>query len=288
METDLLKYIFITQAYKLGSISKAAEFCSYTQPYVSKAIKRFEDEIGIKIFERHKEGVRVRKEALPTIKLIEGFLESYEQFQKDLFSQDISNRIIVGITPSFSSFHMPICIKEFSAIHPEIRIILKVGTYTEIEDMIESSTVDFGISPIPMKKSLSTIFLMEEPNVLICNKSHPLSKKGYFSPEDFSGETLITTGEGNDKYIRELYQNTTCEPASITLINNDQTLIYMVSQGLGISVIPKVMAEEYIDKIAMIDFSAYLTRKIGIGTLSSKKTRGIASLLINFLKENVK
>ena len=288
METNLLKYIFVVHAYRLGSLSKTAELCNYTQPYVSKTIQRFEDEIGIKIFERYKHGVRVRKEALPTVQLIEAFIDSYNQFLEVLSSQQIHRRVTVGVTASFASFHMPVCIKDFSLIHPNIEIQLKVGTYTEIENMIETSTVDFGITSLPMRKTLSSTFLMDEPDVVICNKTHPLAKRGIFLPDSFQGETLIATREGDDKYIRELYEHTESEPETIRLINDDRTVIYMVSQGLGISVLPQIMAQEHTDRIAMLDFSDYLIRKIGIGVQSGKQPKKSALLLIDFLIERFK
>lgn len=288
MDANLLKYIFVVHAYRLGSLSKTAELCNYTQPYISKTIQRFEDEIGIKIFERYKQGVRVREEAIPTVQLIEAFIDSYDQFLETLSSQKIHNRVTVGVTASFSSFRMPICIKEFSSIHPEIEVQLKVGTYTEIETMIETSMVDFGISSLPMRKTLSSSFLMEEPDVLICSKSHPLAQRGAFLPDSFRGETLIATREGDDKYIRELYEHTASEPETVTLINNDRTVIYMVSQGLGISVLPKIMAQEHADRISILDFSDYLVRKIGIGTRLGNQPKKSAALLIDFLTERFK
>ncbi len=285
MNTDFLKYVFVACAYRCGSLSKTAEICNYTQPYVSKTIQRFEEELGIRLFERYKHGVRPREEAMPVIRRIVAFLEDYERFENELFRRADDSCVTVALTASFSCFRMPACMREFKALHPDIRIELKVGTYSGIEEMIEESAVDFGISSLPMRKGIVTVPLMPEPDVVICGKTHPLAEKRIFPPDGFRGETLIATREGDDKYIRELYGNTECEPETITVINNDQTLIHMVRQGLGISVLPEIMVREYADQIAVLDFSGYLSRKIGIGTLRGRRLRAEAALLAGYLLE---
>ena len=117
---------------RLGSVSKAAQELSISQPAISASIRELENEFSVRLFLRVGKTMQLTQEGHTFLKLAKDILERTEnasQIMQDLANN--RNRIRLGMSSMMASIYLPRILKEFSAQYPEVEL-------TVIEDGIES------------------------------------------------------------------------------------------------------------------------------------------------------
>jgi len=131
---------------------KAAQSCFVTQPTLSMQIKKLEEELGVKLFDRSKQpiiptdvGVLVieqAKKVLNETKKIENILLEYKG--------KVAGDLNVGIIPTVSPYLMPSLISNISKRYPEVRLYVKELMTEEIVSLLQKDHLDVGIVATPL------------------------------------------------------------------------------------------------------------------------------------------
>jgi LysR family hydrogen peroxide-inducible transcriptional activator len=143
----------------------AAEKCCITQSTLSTMISKFEDEIGILIFDRKKKPVEITTEGLLIIeqlKIIQNNIDQLKEFTKEI-KGEIKGNLTLSVIPTIAPFLLPLFLQKFASKFPDLSITVKEQTTSEIIRAIKARELDMGIVSIPiLDKDLIEIKLYDE------------------------------------------------------------------------------------------------------------------------------
>ncbi|KAB2914349.1 MAG: LysR family transcriptional regulator [Bacteroidetes bacterium] len=175
---------------------QAAEKCFITQSTLSTMISKFEDEIGIKIFDRKKKPVELTAEGqviIEQLKVIWKNIEQFTELTKEI-KGEIKGTLTISVIPTVAPFLLPLFLQDFAAKFPQLVIKVKEQTTGEIIRQIKSRELDIGIISIPVKdKDIVEVKLYDEPFVFYDAKNKKASKKA-ISKIDLSNLCLLEEG----------------------------------------------------------------------------------------------
>lgn len=214
MNITHLKYAI--EVLKTKSITKASQNLYMGQPNLSKALKDFEKEIGIKLFIRNVKGVEPTQKGLEFLLSAQKILSQLDNLEKKLTSDtdscfvNISVPRCAGISKAFIKF-----LNNYTN-HNHIIIKFRETSAENVISDVLSGQSDFGILRYQKQyekhflsqvsySELSYKVLSEFTLSLLMHKSHPLSYKDIILQDDLTNFIEITQG---DYYISKSNQNT--------------------------------------------------------------------------------
>lgn len=198
MNLQQLEYIVAVDRYR--HFVTAAEKCFVTQATLSMMIKKLEDELGVKIFDRAKQPV------VPTVigeKIIEQAKVVLREVAriKELVKEEtveVKGELKIGIIPTLAPYLLPLFLKNFLAKYPEVKLQLSELTTSEIIERIKHSILDAGILAIPLfEPDLIEQPLFSEEFVIYFSEKSAQTKKKLFSPSDLDVSQLWLLDEGH-------------------------------------------------------------------------------------------
>lgn len=191
-----------------GSVSQAARNLRRTQPAISTAIARLEEDLGFKLFERqgHRmipvpEAHYLLAEASETLER----LASTERNLKNLKKLEAGNLRIVAM-PGPSVFLLPRLVSRFTQGRQDIRATIITRSSPQVHQLISTQSYDFGIADLGVENDVNSQLVKTIPVVSNClcaiPKDDPLAHKDLISPCDLSGRPMATLNTDHDIHQR--------------------------------------------------------------------------------------
>lgn len=226
------------------SFQTAAKELGYTQAGISYIINMTEKALGLKLFLRVHEGVRLTPEGeqlLPELRRInvdERMLASKVNELKNLETGSVSVRIFNSI----SAYWIPDIVSTFSKKYPGIDIrLISCENDVDAERMVYEQEVDCGFFVLPLHTPLETIFLQENPLVASVALDHPLAARNAFPVSEICNYPYIRMSYADDYYLSELFRQAGGVPESKYAIDNDYAALAMAARGLGYCIFPELI-----------------------------------------------
>lgn len=239
-EIDITLYKLFYLISQTGSFSKTAELLGVTQPNISYNIKKLEDELGVRLFERGNTIVLTPEgqELLPYVVEAMNSLKRGESKVNDMMNLR-KGQISIGVPSHIGVFFLTDIIKKFTDLYPNIKMkvvskptkeLFRLLNQNELDIVIDSSPLDdntnnFIISKISKEKSAFACSI-ENKDLLDRNvELSELSKYNLIVPSRNSGST---------KELIEIYKkhNKSFEPSFE--ISTSDMIAEMVSRNIGI------------------------------------------------------
>ena len=226
-----------------GNFSRAAERCSVSQPTLSVAIARLEDELGVQLFERGKGfvspsavGVRVVEQAKQAL------LETEKVRQIALQGRDqLDGPLRLGVIHTIGPYLLPQLIHSLKRVAPNMPLAIEENMTANLADMLRDNEVDVLIIALPLDISgILTRPIYDESFKVIVPRGHPWESKESIAPEDVAGDEILLLKAGNcfrDQVLGACPQVSSPE-TDIRLGHSIGTIRCMVASGLGVSVLP--------------------------------------------------
>ena len=198
MNLQQLEYIIAVDRYR--HFVTAAEKCFVTQATLSMMIKKFEQELNVRIFDR------TRQPVVPTLigeKIIAQAKIVLKEAARvrDLVTEEsgrISGELKIGIIPTLAPYILPLFLKKFLAKYPDIKLQISELTTNEIIHRIKLSRLDAGILAIPLAESdLVEIPLFNEEFVIYSSQKAGTPRKKYLLPTELDINSLWLIEEGH-------------------------------------------------------------------------------------------
>lgn len=150
---DLKQLTYFTWVYDAGSFTAAAEKARVVQPTLSMQIKRLETELGVKLFERTRGGVKpTRAGALlyqHSLAIIREMAVASDAFTEIKAGEAIAGKIIAGIPPVLSRGVIGATILEFLGRYPNVDVAIKEAYTGTVVDWVREGKVDFAFGAMP-------------------------------------------------------------------------------------------------------------------------------------------
>jgi len=248
MTLNELRYIVAVAKEK--HFRKASETCFVSQPTLSVAVKKLEDELGVILFERRKQDVLVTPVGTKIIGIAKEILErsnDIKQISKEA-QGELTSELRVGAIYTIAPYLLPTLIPSFHKFAPNIPLIIEENYTHVLADKLQSGELDIVILSLPFNEpNIETYPLYEETFKAIIPKEHQLAKSTKpIQLQSIEDETILLLGSGHcfrDQVVEAFpnlmhlnYQSNrlqkTFEGSSL------ETIRYMVSSGAGISIFP--------------------------------------------------
>jgi DNA-binding transcriptional LysR family regulator len=229
------------------SFSRAAEVLHRTQPAISQAIRRLEQDVGERLFDRSSKdgtltfaGEVLLDHARQMLNLRHAAVNAIREMR------DLQYGKITISANEHTVFYLLPVIEEFRKLHPLIKIEVQRGVASRIPKEITAREVELGvISFEPSDESLVSIPVLTDELTLIVGVKHPLASKQTVSVKDLGAETFIAHNapspyrqkvlETFDKHKTKL--NIAIELPSLEAIKR------LVEEGVGVALVPKLTAQ---------------------------------------------
>lgn len=241
MRIDFLGLQGFLSIAEQGSFQRAAANLGLSQTALSHRLAKLEADLGVNLVARTTRQVTLTAAGtvlLPKARrLIEELGESVEEVRR--LGGLRQERITIACIPTVAMSYLPRLLLQFGAENPDILVTVRDTTSHEILDLVESGTVEFGISVVTATRpGLEIRPLLKEQFVLACPARHKLAKLDSVSWSQLDSESLIRNSVvGNALGNRREGMNWRYEIVQVA------TALSMVRCGLGLTVVPRLCIE---------------------------------------------
>lgn len=282
MDTEKIKVILSAIQHK--SLSKAAEEASFTPSAMSHIADNLERELGVKILVRTPLGVSLSKEGEALYSHLAAVVEAEKQLLQaaHALASAKENHLRIGAFSSISQNILPEIISQFRSIHPDIKISLAVEDNLQnwlekgLADIIFTDELNFGDGVwLPIQ---------EDPFVAVF-PSNMVKGKRTVSKEELYQYTYISVNETVlDSYFDKSKFANVLEFESVESV----TVLYMIQQGMGFSVLPRLMTNKRINGVKILQLEEPICRTIGFAYRKNAKPNFATQTFIDFLVNHKK
>ena len=258
MDTLKIKAFLLIDKYH--SFSKTAEAFSYTPSAVSHMADALEEELGRKLFIRTNKGVEITEAG----KSLRDKFEKLLKAEKDLtdaaaiLSKNQESLLKIGSFSSIALYLLPELLQSFKTAYPSVKTTILIDDY--MQDWLET-----GIADIVFTDSFNS------------------TKQWFpFKEDDFVAVVPETWFDGKTEIsVEELYLHPFIRPDEAIL---NSTAMYMVKEGLGITVLPHLSTRLTPDGVKILKLTPKISRTIGVEYDSSHLTWA-AKCFLSHVKE---
>ncbi|MCP4598796.1 hydrogen peroxide-inducible genes activator [Neptuniibacter sp.] len=225
----------------------AAEKCFVSQPTLSIAVKKLEEELGVALFERSKNAVRVTPVGEKVVQQAQRVLEQADTI-KDLAHEgkdQLKSPLRVGAIFTIGPYIFPHLVSEVQRLAPEMPLYIEENFTESLRVKIRNGELDAVILALPFHEpDILTRPLYDEAFEMLLPKGHAWTSKKEINGEELPDTQLLLLGEGHCFRDQVLESWPTLNQAlhdqqSITEGSSLETIRMMVGSGLGCSVLPQ-------------------------------------------------
>ncbi len=272
------RYIALLKLIEVGSFTKAAQLLGYTQPALSQMIASLEKELSVKILYRSRYGIRLTPEGERLVPSIESAVMQYEQMRRTADEiQGLDSGVVrIGTVSSVSCHWLPAVIRSFWQLHPGIEIVLHQGDYSSISEWVRTGAVDIGFVNPNAVMGLDTDFIKSGEFRAVFPKAHPLAARSSVRLEELVSEPFLLLEEGAYSEPMEAFIVAGVSPNIRMRVHDDYSILSMVEQGLGFSILTELVLNKTSYDIAAVPIEPPIIRTMSIVT-KDKRTLSIAA-----------
>lgn len=239
--TELKYVVALAQERHFG---RAAQKCFVTQPTLSLALAKLEEELGVRLFERNKNEVIVTPMGENIVEQARRVLDEAGKIQSlAKGSQDqLAGALRLGVIPTIGPYLLPELIPILRRKAPAMPLMIEENFTGNLVPMLRDGEIDVALIALPFTvPGVLTRALYEEPFSVVVPEGHAWAKKKRVRPDELSGENLLVLNAGH--CFRE--QVLEACPGQANTANPEgrsgsslETIRNMVASGLGVSVLP--------------------------------------------------
>lgn len=249
--TELRYIVSLGQEKHFG---RAAERCHVSQPTLSIAVKKLEQELGVALFERGMSGIQPTPLGEQVILKARRLLEQAVEI-KDVVSagkDPLAGPIAIGTLPTIGPYLFPQFIPLLQKLANNMPLYIEEGGVDQLRKKLRGGELDAIITALPFTEGdVVTQSLFGEPFVVLLPAGHSLTRKSVIAADDLKPEEVLLLAEGHcfREQILAALPHLRPDPAEAgrPFIQGStlETLRHMVASGLGITILPLTAAETH-------------------------------------------
>ena len=241
MTLSELKFIVAVAHEK--NFRKAADKCFVSQPALSLAIKKLEEELGLILFERSRSDVTVTNVGQSIINQAIVVLDEAAKIKElaKLGDSHLSQTFKLGLIYSIAPYLLPLIIPQLRQAAPDMPLEIEENITNNLQDKLKKGIIDAAVIALPFDvPSIETIELYDEEFVAVVPSNHAWSSKKRISSKELSSEKVLLLDNTHcfSSQVQEACPGLS-KKSEIQVGNSLETIRNMVASNLGISVLPK-------------------------------------------------
>ncbi len=244
-----LRYIVAVAREK--HFGRAAEACFVSQPTLSVAVKKLEDELDVKLFERGSSEITVTPLGEDIIRQAQSVLEQAQAIKEiaKRGKDPLAGPLRLGVIYTIGPYLLPDLVRQAIDHVPQMPLMLQENFTAKLLDMLRAGELDCAIMAEPfMDAGLAMAPLYEEPFMVAVPRTHHLASRDKVSAEELKKETMLLLGAGHcfRDHVLEVcpeYARFSSDAEGIRKSfegSSLETIKYMVAAGMGVTVVPQL------------------------------------------------
>ncbi|GAB2744527.1 LysR substrate-binding domain-containing protein [Melaminivora jejuensis] len=244
-----LKYIVAVARER--HFGRAAEACYVSQPTLSVAVRKLEDELEVKLFERSTGDVSVTPLGEEIVRQAQSVLEQAAAIKEiaKRGKDPLAGVLTLGVIYTIGPYLLPGLVRNAIANTPQMPLMLQENFTARLLEMLRTGEIDCAILAEPFPDTgLAIAPLYDEPFMAAVPSSHPLAGQEAVTATELKNETMLLLGAGhcfrdhvlqvcpefarfasNAEGIRRTFEGSSLE-----------TIKHMVSAGMGVTLVPRL------------------------------------------------
>jgi len=244
-----LKYIVAVAREK--HFGKAAEACFVSQPTLSVAIKKLEEELQLKLFERSANEVAVTPLGQEIIQQAQSVLEQAALIKEiaKRGKDPLAGALRLGVIYTIGPYLLPGLVRQMIAQAPQMPLMLQENFTTKLLEMLRTGETDCAILAEPFPDAgLAIAPLYDEPFMAAVPMAHPLAQQTSVTAEQLKNETMLLLGTGHcfRDHVLEVCPEFARFSSHAEGIRKSfegsslETIRHMVAAGMGVTLVPRL------------------------------------------------
>ena len=241
LEFQQLNY-FLAVA-RAENFTRAAEELGVSQPSLSRAIQKLEQQIGEPLFDRKPRSVTLTEIGELLSDRAKKIVALVEDTFTELSESAASGRIRLAVIPTIAPFFLPAALSEFAQAYPNVSVVVQEDTTQNILKLCSRGEIDLAILALPITaKYLDVETLFEEELVLVMPNGHKLEQKKRILLADVQEFPFVMLDQAHclSDNIASFCLRESIEPISVERTSQLATVQELVSLKHGISMVPKM------------------------------------------------
>jgi len=247
--TELRYIVAVARERHFG---RAAEKCFVSQPTLSVAVKKLEEELGIALFERTNTEVVVTPLGAQIVKQAQRVLEETAAIKHiaSAGKDQLAAPLRVGAIYTVGPYLFPQLIPAVHKRAPKMPLLLQENYTAKLSAMLKAGDVDVIILSLPYSEpGITTHALYDEPFRVVLPARHAWHTKKTIAAEQLCNETLLLLGAGNCFRDQVMQTCTRANRAKSSHLQQAlegsslETIRQMVASGVGVTVLPSTAAD---------------------------------------------
>jgi LysR family transcriptional regulator, hydrogen peroxide-inducible genes activator len=244
MELHQLRY-FIAVA-DTSSFSRGAEQCGIAQPSLSQQIRKLENSLGTKLFDRLGRTIALTEAGRTLLPEARRIIGSVEQVQNAIAGGSIgAGQLTVGAIPTIAPYLLPGALKRFRKSHPDCQLTLREDFTERLVDSLVNCELDCAITSTPIEHDLiATETIGTERLLVAAAKGTPLPPGKALRLADLRDQPAVVLHEMHclGRQIQGFCAGSRIAPRIVCRSTQLATVLELVGLGLGVSIVPEMCA----------------------------------------------
>jgi DNA-binding transcriptional LysR family regulator len=269
---DVPRLEAFVEVARLGSIRAASRSLHLGQPALSARIATLEDELGARVFERTKRGVRLTSAGHALLPHAERVLESVAAGRTAVsqVEQGDEGELVIAAASAINASLVPELVARFRRFHPGVHLYVHTGSAERVAEQVA-----FGIAQLGLVREgdrhdprLRTRPLFSEQLLLTAHPNHPFVVHGPIRLARLADATLILfdRASDDDELVRTMLRETGVSPYGVIEVDSVDTARRLVARGLGVAWLPSTAAAPEVEagRLAAVnlDEAALVERRV--------------------------
>jgi LysR family hydrogen peroxide-inducible transcriptional activator len=244
-----LKYIVAVAREK--HFGRGAEACHVSQPTLSVAIKKLEEELQVKLFERNANEITVTPLGEEIVRQAQSVLEQAENIREIARrgKDPLAGSLRLGVIYTIGPYLLPDLVRQIIEKTPQMPLMLQENFTVKLLEELRTGEIDCAILAEPFPDTnLAIAPLYDEPFMAAVPSGHPLAARASVTAEELKKETMLLLGTGHcfRDHVLEVCPEFARFSSSAEGISKSfegsslETIKYMVAAGMGITLVPRL------------------------------------------------
>jgi len=244
-----LKYIVAVARER--HFGKAADACYVSQPTLSVAVKKLEEELDVKLFERSANEVSVTALGEAIVRQAQSVLEQAAGIREiaKRGKDPLNGPLTLGVIYTISPYLLPDLVRQMIARTPQMPLMLQENFTVKLLEMLRTGEIDCAILADPFPDAgLAIAPLYDEPFLAAVPSSHRLARQEQVTTEELKQEPMLLLGSGHcfRDHVLEVCPEFARFSSNVDGIRKSfegsslETIKHMVAAGMGVTLVPRL------------------------------------------------
>ena len=228
---------------KFGNMTHAAKELGISQPALSRAIAKLEEEFGVPLFERKTRTLELTDAGKLLQERSREMLNILDDLKEQLRDDGKTGHLTIGAIPTVAPYFLPGFLREFSQVYLQSKLSISERTTEQLIQACQQGDVDLGILALPISvKYLEVQTLMSDELLLVHANGHELADQDPLKLKQLADYPFVLMDEAHclSGQIVSMCHRKSFHPVSVERTTQLVTVQELVSLGHGISMIPSM------------------------------------------------